>query len=147
VHVYDDADYDETLEQVESVAPYALTGAVFAQDPRRDRARAARCARGRQLLRQRQADRRGRRPAAVRRRARLGHQRQGGRGDTVPVPLTQTTTEQGTLLWDPGVGLVERRREILIETSIPAAGRIRTPVRSRVVQHVTLTRLPPAACS
>ena len=33
--------------------------------------------RGRQLLRQRQADRRGRRPAAVRRRARLGHERQG----------------------------------------------------------------------
>jgi len=68
-------------------------------------------------------------------------------GDTIPVALTQTTTEQGTLLWDPQIGLVERRREILIETSIPAAGRIRTPVRSRVVQHVTLTRLPPRPCS
>jgi hypothetical protein len=42
---------------------------------------------------------------------------------------------------------VERRREILIETSIPAAGRIRTPIRSRVVQHVTLTRLTPRPCS
>ena len=69
------------------------------------------------------------------------------RGDTIPVALTQTTTEQGTLLWDPQIGLVERRREILIETSIPAAGRIRAPVRSRVVQHVTLTRLPPRPCS
>ena len=42
--------------------------------------------RGRQLLRQRQADRRGRRPAAVRRRARLGHERQGGL-DVEPDPL------------------------------------------------------------
>ncbi len=68
-------------------------------------------------------------------------------GDTIPVALSQTMTEQGVLLWDPQIGLVERRREILIETSIPAAGRIRTPVRSRVVQHVTLTRLPPRSCS
>jgi hypothetical protein len=68
-------------------------------------------------------------------------------GDTIPVALTQTTTEQGILLWDPHIGLVERRREILVETSIPAAGRIRTPVRSRVVQHVILTRLPARSCS
>ncbi len=32
VHVYDDADYEATLHQMESVAPYALTGAVIAQD-------------------------------------------------------------------------------------------------------------------
>jgi 1-pyrroline-5-carboxylate dehydrogenase len=32
VHVYDDADYDAVLSQMESVAPYALTGAVIAQD-------------------------------------------------------------------------------------------------------------------
>jgi 1-pyrroline-5-carboxylate dehydrogenase len=32
VHVYDDADYDSVLRQMESVAPYALTGAVMAQD-------------------------------------------------------------------------------------------------------------------
>jgi 1-pyrroline-5-carboxylate dehydrogenase len=32
VHVYDDADYDSALAQMESVAPYALTGAVIAQD-------------------------------------------------------------------------------------------------------------------
>ena len=43
-----------------------------------DEARARSAPRGRQLLHQRQADRRGRRPAAVRRRARVGHQRQGG---------------------------------------------------------------------
>ncbi|MGH8838392.1 MAG: L-glutamate gamma-semialdehyde dehydrogenase [Jiangellaceae bacterium] len=32
VHVFDDADYDRVLRQMESVAPYALTGAVIAQD-------------------------------------------------------------------------------------------------------------------
>ncbi len=32
VHVYDDADYDEVLAQMESVAPYALTGSVIATD-------------------------------------------------------------------------------------------------------------------
>jgi 1-pyrroline-5-carboxylate dehydrogenase len=32
VHVYDDADWRATLTQLESVSPYALTGAVFAKD-------------------------------------------------------------------------------------------------------------------
>jgi 1-pyrroline-5-carboxylate dehydrogenase len=32
VHVYEDADWTTALSQLESVAPYALTGAVFAQD-------------------------------------------------------------------------------------------------------------------
>jgi 1-pyrroline-5-carboxylate dehydrogenase len=32
VHVYEDADYDTVLTQMESVAPYALTGSVIAQD-------------------------------------------------------------------------------------------------------------------
>ena len=32
VHVYDDADYDAMLTQMESFAPYALTGSIIAQD-------------------------------------------------------------------------------------------------------------------
>jgi hypothetical protein len=68
------------------------------------------------------------------------------RGDTVPVALTQTTTEHGTFLWDPALGLVARQREIEVRTSIPAGGRIRAPVRSRVVQHIELTRLAPSGC-
>jgi 1-pyrroline-5-carboxylate dehydrogenase len=32
LHVYEDADYDAVLTQLESVAPYALTGSVIAQD-------------------------------------------------------------------------------------------------------------------
>ena len=78
VHVYDDARFEAVVDQMESFAPYALTGAVIAQDREAvavgERAAALR---GRQLLRQRQADRRRRRAAAVRRRARVGHQRQG----------------------------------------------------------------------
>ncbi|MEJ7796170.1 MAG: L-glutamate gamma-semialdehyde dehydrogenase [Nocardioides sp.] len=34
VHVYDDARYDKVLDQMESFAPYALTGAIIAQDRR-----------------------------------------------------------------------------------------------------------------
>ncbi|WP_271632707.1 aldehyde dehydrogenase family protein [Solicola gregarius] len=32
VHVYPDARYDEMVDQMESIAPYALTGAVLAKD-------------------------------------------------------------------------------------------------------------------
>jgi len=32
VHVYDDGDYDTVLKQMESAAPYALTGSIIAQD-------------------------------------------------------------------------------------------------------------------
>jgi 1-pyrroline-5-carboxylate dehydrogenase len=32
VHVYADAQYDRVVDQMESVAPYALTGSIIAQD-------------------------------------------------------------------------------------------------------------------
>ena len=32
MHVYEDADYDAMLTQMESVAPYALTGSIIARD-------------------------------------------------------------------------------------------------------------------
>ncbi len=63
-------------------------------------------------------------------------------GDTVPVPLRQTTTERGDVYWSPAAGLVRRTRDITVEATIPSGGRIRQPVRSRVVQQVELTRLP-----
>jgi 1-pyrroline-5-carboxylate dehydrogenase len=34
VHVFDDGDYDRVVEQMESFAPYALTGSIIAQDRR-----------------------------------------------------------------------------------------------------------------
>ena len=78
VHVYDD-------DEVRRVPRADGVGGVVRPDrvdrragPRRHRARDARAAlRGRQLLHQRQEHRRGRRPAALRRCPRVGHQRQG----------------------------------------------------------------------
>jgi hypothetical protein len=67
------------------------------------------------------------------------------RGDTVPIPLSQTTVEEGGFLWHPVSGLVRRVRDITVEATIPSGGRIRQPVRSRVTQHVELTRNPSAA--
>jgi hypothetical protein len=64
------------------------------------------------------------------------------RGDTVPIPVRQTTVEEGDLFWSPATGLVRRTRDITVEAAIPSGGRIRQPVRSRVVQRVELTRLP-----
>ena len=32
VHVFDDSDYDRVLDQMEGIAPYALTGSIIAQD-------------------------------------------------------------------------------------------------------------------
>jgi hypothetical protein len=64
------------------------------------------------------------------------------RGDTVPIPVRQTTVERGDIFWSPTSGLVRRTRDITIDATIPSGGRIRQPVRSRVIQHVELTRLP-----
>ncbi|MBA3258841.1 MAG: hypothetical protein H0T68_05160 [Gemmatimonadales bacterium] len=68
------------------------------------------------------------------------------RGDTVPIPIRQTITERGEFTWDPSAGLANRTRDIVVETSIPAAGRVRQPVRSRVTQHIELARLAGSAC-
>ena len=94
-YVYPENEYEETLDLVDRTAPYGLTGAVFARDRSAielagDKLQYA----AGQLLRQRQADRRGRRPAAVRRRARLGHERQG-RLDVEPDPLGLAADDQG----------------------------------------------------
>jgi hypothetical protein len=64
------------------------------------------------------------------------------RGDTVPIPVRQATVEQGDIFWSPSTGLVRRTRDLTTEATIPSGGRIRQSVRSRVVQHVELTRLP-----
>ena len=96
-YVYPEKEYEQTLELVDRTAPYGLTGAVFARDRSRDRARVGQApVRGRQLLRQRQADGRRRRPAAFRRRTRLRDERQG-RLDVEPDPLGLAADDQGDL--------------------------------------------------
>jgi hypothetical protein len=66
-------------------------------------------------------------------------------GDTVPVPIRQTISEQGEFAWD-SAGLQRRSRTILIETTIPPGRRIPQAVRSRVEQQVELVRLPGPRC-
>ena len=97
VHVYDDARYDEMVAQAADVAPYALTGSVIAQDRAAIAAATGRAAvLGGQLLHQRQADRGGRRAAAVRRGAGQRHQRQG-RVHLQPHPVGERPRHQGTV--------------------------------------------------
>jgi hypothetical protein len=66
------------------------------------------------------------------------------RGDTVPVPLKQITTDEARVLWHGSVGLAKVERETTVEVSIPSGGRIRAAVRSRIVQRARLVRLPRA---
>jgi hypothetical protein len=68
--------------------------------------------------------------------------------DTLRIPVKQTTVETGEFAWETARGLVSRTRTITVETEVPAGGAVRVPVRSRVVQRVTLVRLPdaPSAC-
>ena len=68
------------------------------------------------------------------------------RGDTIPVPLRQTITEEGEFEWDPARGLERRARTIRVETSIPPNKQIRQAVRSRVEQEIELVRLPAVRC-
>ena len=97
VYVYDDDAYEETLELCDKTSPYGLTGAIFGTDRK-----AINLAHGKlanaagELLHQRQADRGGGRPAAVRRLARLGDERQG-RQPAEHDPLGQSADHQGEL--------------------------------------------------
>jgi 1-pyrroline-5-carboxylate dehydrogenase len=105
VHVYDDADYDAMLTQMESVAPYALTGAIIAQD------------------RQRQADRRGRRATALRWRSREWHQRQG-RCRPEPAALDEHSLDQGDLRAPDGLPLPAHGLRPIRSFAPPAPGSV-----------------------
>ena len=64
-YAYPDAKWHETLAVVDQTSPYALTGSVFARDrARHPRGLGGAAPRRRQLLRQRQADRRHRRASS-----------------------------------------------------------------------------------
>jgi hypothetical protein len=63
------------------------------------------------------------------------------RGDTITLPARQTTVEEGQVDWDPVEGLVRRDRHIVVETTVPAGGPLRLPLRSRLEQDVALVRV------
>ena len=117
VYVYEDERLDEALALCDATSPYALTGAVFARDRGAIGAMTARAApRGRQLLHQRQAHRRRGRPAALRRRARLGHQRQG-RLAAQPAALGLAAHDQGDLRAAHRLALPAHERALNSHTS------------------------------
>lgn len=64
-----------------------------------------------------------------------------GGADTLALRVRQTTDESGELAWDDARGVVGWTRTVTVLTEIPPGGSVRVPVRSRVVQRVTLTRL------
>jgi hypothetical protein len=63
------------------------------------------------------------------------------RGDTTAIAARQVTVENGRVDWDPNVGLLRRVRHIVVETSVPAGGRVRQPLRSRLEQDVWVVRV------
>jgi hypothetical protein len=68
------------------------------------------------------------------------------RGDSVPVELTQVTEERGTFVWHPMLGMLRRERHIVVEAAVPAGGRVRRAVRSRIEQQIVIEREPAAVC-
>ncbi|HEX6617883.1 MAG TPA: hypothetical protein VF046_16380 [Gemmatimonadales bacterium] len=62
------------------------------------------------------------------------------RGDTLALPASQTTVEEGRLAWDPARGLLRRERHIIVETNVPAGGPLKEPLRSRLEQTVVVER-------
>ena len=62
------------------------------------------------------------------------------RGDTMQLPATEVTTEEGEVDWDAERGLLRRTRHIVIETSVPAGGPLKLPLRSRMEQQAELVR-------
>ena len=97
VHVYPDRQYAKVLDQMESFAPYALTGAIIAQDRAAiaDATQRLRFAAGNFYINDKPTGAVVG-PAALRRRPRLGHQRQGRlRGE--PDALDLGALDQGDL--------------------------------------------------
>jgi len=62
------------------------------------------------------------------------------RNDTLALPASQITEEEGRVAWDPDRGLLRRERHIVVETSVPAGGPLKQPLRSQLEQTVVLER-------
>jgi hypothetical protein len=63
------------------------------------------------------------------------------RGDTTAIAARQETVEVGQVDWDAAAGLLRRTRHIVVETSVPAGGPLRAPLRSRLEQDVVLEQV------
>jgi len=69
--------------------------------------------------------------------------------DTVTLRLHQVSTEQGTVVWHPTLGMLKRDREIVVETTVPPSRTVREAVRSRIEQRIEVVRdlrVPVGSC-
>jgi hypothetical protein len=60
--------------------------------------------------------------------------------DSIPLELRQVSRETGTFVWHPTLGLIRRERNIVVETTVPPGGPVRHAIRSRIQQHIRVTR-------
>jgi hypothetical protein len=60
--------------------------------------------------------------------------------DSIPLELRQVSRESGTFVWHPMLGLITRERNIIVETTVPPGGPVRQAIRSRIQQHIRVTR-------
>ena len=60
--------------------------------------------------------------------------------DSVKLDLHQVSRETGTFVWHPLLGLILRERNIVVETTVPPGGPVRQAIRSRIQQHIRVTR-------
>jgi len=88
----------------------------------------------------------GRRVQRLSLRSRTENDRATVRGDMTSIAARQVTVEEGEVVWDPTVGILRRTRHIVVETSVPAGGPLRAPLRSRLEQDVVLERVRAAGC-
>ena len=144
IHVYPDDEFDSILTRGRHRLAVRADRFDHRQGPGGGRqAGEASAVHRRQLLHQRQADRGGRRPAAVRRCQGVGHQRQGGLGGQ-PDALDLTAVDQGNLrrahvhsLPAPGSGLTGFRltgwpRRNDSPWAFPIPGRAESPMAQSV---------------
>jgi hypothetical protein len=60
--------------------------------------------------------------------------------DSLPLELRQVSQERGTFVWHPLLGLLQRERWIVVETTVPASRTVPQPVRSKIEQRITVLR-------
>ena len=60
--------------------------------------------------------------------------------DSVKLDLHQVSRESGMFVWHPSLGLILRERNIVVETTVPEGGPVRQAIRSRIQQHIRVTR-------
>jgi hypothetical protein len=64
----------------------------------------------------------------------------GDASDSLQVPTHQVLEEDGAYTWHPLLGMIERERRIVIETTVPASRSVPQAIRSKIRQHVRVVR-------